>query len=66
MVFLINKNLKPDIKIIKNIDLIIDGKGLQFKKNDCYFIPMGVKHSGKIYKGYAYIAYFNLISTFIA
>lgn len=41
------------------IDLVIDGKKFQFKKGDRYFIPKGVKHSGKIYKGYADITYFN-------
>ena len=41
------------------IDLIIDGKEFQFKKGDRYFISKGTKHSGKIYKGYADITYFN-------
>ncbi|MFX1327545.1 MAG: cupin domain-containing protein [Promethearchaeota archaeon] len=41
------------------IDLTIDGKEFQFKKGDRYFIPKGVKHSAKIYKGYADITYFN-------
>ncbi|MHA2037373.1 MAG: cupin domain-containing protein [Promethearchaeota archaeon] len=41
------------------IDLTIDGKKHQFKKDDRYFIPKGIKHSGTIYKGYADITYFN-------
>lgn len=41
------------------IELIIDGKEYQFKKGDRYFIPKGIKHSGKIYGGYADITYFN-------
>lgn len=41
------------------IDLIIDGKKYTFKKGHRYFIPKGIKHSGKIYKGYADITYFN-------
>lgn len=41
------------------IDLLIDGKDYQFKKGDRYFIPKGIRHSGKIHKGYADITYFN-------
>ncbi len=41
------------------IDLIIDGKKNTFTKGDRYFIPDGVKHSGKIYAGYADITFFN-------
>jgi len=41
------------------IDLTIDGKEFVFRKGDRYFIPKGVKHSAKIYKGYADITYFN-------
>ena len=41
------------------IDLTIDGKKSVFRKGDRYFIPKGVKHSAKIYKGYADITYFN-------
>ncbi len=41
------------------IDLTIDGKELVFRKGDRYFIPKGVQHSAKIYRGYADITYFN-------
>jgi quercetin dioxygenase-like cupin family protein len=41
------------------IDLVIDGKQLSFKKGDRYYIPAGVKHSGKIYRGYADITFFD-------
>jgi len=41
------------------IDLVIDGKEFRFKKGDRYFIPKGVKHSGKIYKEYSDITYFD-------
>lgn len=41
------------------IDLIIDGVKNTFQKGDRYFIPKGVKHSGKIYAGYADITFFN-------
>ncbi len=41
------------------IEIIIDGKLFQFKEGDRYFIPKGIKHSGKIYRGYVDITYFN-------
>lgn len=41
------------------IDLIIEGKKSSFKKGDRYFISKGKKHSGRIYKGYVDITYFN-------
>ena len=41
------------------IDLVIDGQNKSFKKGDRYYIPAGVKHSGKILKGYADITFFD-------
>ena len=41
------------------IELIIDGKKNCFTKGDRYYIPAGVKHSGKIYAGYADITFFD-------
>lgn len=41
------------------IDLIIDGIKSTYQKGDRYFIPKGVKHSGKIYAGYADMTFFN-------
>lgn len=41
------------------IDLIIEGVKNSYVKGDRYFIPKGVKHSGKIYAGYADITFFN-------
>ncbi|MFT9494577.1 cupin domain-containing protein [Anaerosolibacter sp.] len=41
------------------IDLIIDGVKNTYQKGDRYYIPKGVKHSGKIYAGYADITFFN-------
>jgi len=41
------------------IDLIIDGVLQTFRKGDRYYIPSNVIHSGKIYKGYADITFFN-------
>lgn len=41
------------------IDLIVDGLKHTYIKGDRYFIPKGVKHSGKIFAGYADMTYFN-------
>lgn len=41
------------------IDLIIDGVKNTYQKGDRYFIPKDVKHSGKIYAGYADITFFD-------
>ena len=41
------------------IELVIDGKEQCFTKGDRYYIPKGIKHSGKIYAGYADITFFN-------
>jgi len=41
------------------IDLIISGKQKAYTKGDRYYIPEGVKHSGKIYAGYADITFFD-------
>ncbi len=41
------------------IDLIIDGIKNEYYKGDIYFIPENIKHSGKIYAGYADITFFN-------
>ncbi len=41
------------------IELTIDGTNKEYKKGDIYFIPENVRHSGKIYAGYADITFFN-------
>ncbi|MEI6531041.1 MAG: cupin domain-containing protein [bacterium] len=41
------------------IELVIDGEKQSFSKGDRYYIPEGVKHSGKIYAGYADVTFFN-------
>ena len=41
------------------VELWIDGIKNSYKKGDNFFIPQGVKHSGKIYAGYKSIAFFN-------
>ncbi len=41
------------------IDLNIGGTPGTYVKGDRYYIPAGVKHSGKIYAGYADITFFD-------
>jgi quercetin dioxygenase-like cupin family protein len=41
------------------IDLTIDGVKNTFVKGDRYFIPKDIKHSAKVYAGYADITFFN-------
>ena len=41
------------------IDLIIDGEKNTFNKGDRYYIPKDIRHSGKIYAGYADMTFFN-------
>jgi len=41
------------------IDLVINGVKNSYGKGDRYFIPKGVKHSGRIYAGYADMTYFG-------
>ena len=41
------------------IDLTIDDNSATYEKGDRYYIPEGVRHSGKIYAGYADITFFN-------
>jgi len=41
------------------IEFVIDGVKSTYVKGDRYFIPAGVKHSGKIFAGYADITFFN-------
>jgi len=41
------------------IELVIDDEKNTYTKGDRYFIGKGVKHSGKIFAGYADITFFN-------
>jgi quercetin dioxygenase-like cupin family protein len=41
------------------IDLTIKGISRTYTKGDRYYIPAGIKHSGKIHAGYADITFFN-------
>jgi len=46
------------------IDLIIEGKRRFYTKGDRYYIPADVKHSAKIYAGYADITFFDEASRY--
>jgi len=41
------------------IELIIDGEKKSYSKGDRYYIPAGVKHSARIYAGYADVTFFD-------
>ena len=41
------------------VELSIGGVKKAYTKGDRYYIPAGVKHSGRIYAGYADITFFN-------
>jgi len=41
------------------IELIIDGDKKSYSKGDRYYIPAGVKHSARIYAGYADVTFFD-------
>jgi quercetin dioxygenase-like cupin family protein len=41
------------------IELTIAGEKRRYLKGDRYYIPEGVRHSGKIYAGYSQIVLFN-------
>jgi quercetin dioxygenase-like cupin family protein len=41
------------------IELVTGGVKKTYKQGDRYFIPEGVKHSGKIFAGYADMTYFD-------
>ena len=41
------------------IDLTIDGQLHTYTRGDRYYIPAGIKHSGRIHKGYADITFFD-------
>jgi quercetin dioxygenase-like cupin family protein len=47
------------IVIEGRIDLTIDGEKRTYVKGDRYHLPAGVKHSGKIYAGYAQVVFFD-------
>ncbi|MBJ6799427.1 cupin domain-containing protein [Geomonas sp. Red259] len=47
------------IVIRGRIDMLFSDELRTYKQGDVYYIPAGVKHSGKIYAGYADITFFD-------
>ncbi len=47
------------IVIRGKIDLTFNDESKTYKKGDIYYIPAGVKHSGKIYAGYVDVTFFD-------
>lgn len=41
------------------IELVIGGEKRTYARSDRYYIPAGVRHSGKIFAGYADITFFD-------
>jgi quercetin dioxygenase-like cupin family protein len=41
------------------MDIVIGGEARTLGRGDHYFIPKGVRHSAKIYAGYADVTFFN-------
>ena len=41
------------------IELTLNGVTKTYKKGDNHFVPAGVKHSARVYAGYAAIEFFN-------
>jgi len=48
-----------EIVLEGKVDLYLNGSMKTYSKGDRFFIPKDVKHSAKVYAGYASIAYFN-------
>ena len=48
-----------EIVVSGKVDLEIDGVKKTYKKGDTFFIDKDVKHSAKVYAGYASVAFFN-------
>ena len=41
------------------IEMTIGGEKKEYTKGENFYIPKGIRHSGKIYAGYSDITYFN-------
>lgn len=46
------------------IDLTFSGEKRTYEKGDIYYIPSGVKHSGKIHAGYADVTFFDEVDRY--
>ena len=48
-----------EVVVNGRVDLVVGGIKKTYLKGDTFFIPQGMKHSGRVYAGYASIAFFN-------
>ena len=48
-----------EIVLEGRVELSIDGAKRVYSKGDRFFIPEGVRHSARVFAGYAAIAFFN-------
>ena len=48
-----------EVVVKGKVDLDVDGIKKTYRQGDTFFIPKGVKHSGRVYAGYASVVYFN-------
>ena len=48
-----------EIVLEGKVDLNVEGKQHKYKRGDRFFIPKNVRHSAKVYKGYASFVYFD-------
>ena len=48
-----------EVVVNGKVDLVVGDIKKTYQKGDTFFIPQGVKHSGRVYAGYASIAFFN-------
>ena len=48
------------------IDLVIEGAFHTYTKGDRYYIPAGVKHSGRIHAGFSQVVFFDAPDRYLA
>ncbi|UCB58157.1 MAG: cupin domain-containing protein [Thermoplasmatales archaeon] len=48
-----------EVVVKGKVDLNVAGDIKTYRRGDTFFIPKDVKHSARVYAGYASIAYFN-------
>ncbi|MCK5261543.1 MAG: cupin domain-containing protein [Thermoplasmatales archaeon] len=48
-----------EVVVNGRVDLDVGGIKKTYRRGDTFFIPKGVKHSGRVYAGYASVAFFN-------
>ena len=48
-----------EIVVAGKVDYYEEGVKHTYRKGDRFYIPKGIKHSAKVYAGYASVAFFN-------